>query len=282
MFMKPRRIEVDRKVIILAVLLVLAASDLLPAAPEDGEPGPVGLQSQPVRIVDFPTAGLLPRRGFRIETDIYADGGLLLGLSVGFARYFSFGISYGGYNVIGSDDPVMNPEPAVNLKARLVEESVVTPAIAIGFDSQGYGEFLDDEDEYGEERYLVKSRGVFAVASKNWELLGALSLHGGLSYSLENETDNDLTVFAGMIKSFGGFLDLRAEYDVATNDNEGKWEIVEDRGFLNASIVWHLNENFALSLEVRDVSAKDGLAQDGVEDMRKWNRGLSIVYYGFL
>ncbi|MFH1312843.1 MAG: hypothetical protein ABIJ00_06405 [Candidatus Eisenbacteria bacterium] len=272
----------DRKVIILAVLLVLAASDVLPAPPETGEPAPVGLQAQPVRIVDFPTAGLLPRRGFRIETDIYADGGLLLSLSVGFARYFSFGISYGGYNVIGSDDPVMNPEPAVNLKARLIEESVLTPAIAIGFDSQGYGEFLDDKEKYGEERYLVKSRGVFAVASKNWELLGALSLHGGLSYSLENTADNDLTVFAGLIKSFGGFLDLRAEYDVATNDNEGKWEIVEDRGYLNASVVWHLNENFALSLEVRDVSAKDGLSQDGVEDLRKWNRGLSIVYYGFL
>ncbi len=272
----------DRKVIILAVMLVLAASNVLHAQPETGNPAPVGLQSQPVRIVDFPTAGLLPRSGFRIETDIYADGGLLLSLSVGFARYFSFGISYGGYNVIGRDDPVMNPEPAVHLKARLVEESYLSPAIAIGFDSQGYGEFLDDKAKYGEERYLVKSRGVFAVASKNWELLGALSLHGGLSYSLENTADNDITVFVGLIKSFGGFIDMRAEYDVATNDNEGNWEIVEDRGFLNASIVWHVNESFALSLEVRDVSAKDGLSQDGVEDMRKWNRGLSIVYYGFL
>jgi hypothetical protein len=233
-----------------------------------------GLASQPLRIVDFPTAGLRPRGGFEIEADMYSDGGVLLSLGVGFTRYFSFGISYGGLKVIGSGDPDMNPRPEVNVRARLLEETLVMPAVAIGFDSQGYGSYFDAED-----RYLVKSRGVYAVASKNWEFLGPLSLHGGVSYSLENEADNDLTVFAGVIKSFSGFLDIRAEYDFATNDNEGTSIIVEDRGYLNASVVWHVNETFSLSIEVRDI-ASDG--EVDFDDSRKWNRGLSIVYHDML
>lgn len=282
------------KAVALAVILVFLGRGAYSAPPEGGQPGPVRIASQPVRIVDFPTAGLLPRGGFRVETDVYADGGVLLAISVGFARYFTFGISYGGSNIIGSDDPVMNPEPAVAVKARIVEESIVLPAVAIGFDSQGYGEYLDDEDRYGEKRYLVKSRGVFAVASKNWDVLGPLSLHGGISYSLENEADNDLTVFVGVIKSFSDFLDIRAEYDVGANDNEGRWQIVEDRGYLNASLVWHVSENLSLGLEVRDIATKDRpprWEEEGsedapemteLEDLRDWNRGLSIVLHGFL
>jgi hypothetical protein len=237
-----------------------------------------------MRIVDLPTAGLLPRGGFRIETDLYSDGGLLLTLGVGFARYFSFGISYGGANIIGSDDPEMNPEPAVFAKARLIEETLVMPAVAVGFDSQGYGEYLDDEERYGEKRYLVKSRGIFAVASKNWELVGPLSLHGGISYSLEDDQDGDPTLFVGLIKSFGSFLDVRGEYDFAYNDNEGECEIIENRGYLNAAVVWHVNENFSLSLEVRDIASESRTECDGVEitDHREWNRGLSIVYHGVL
>jgi hypothetical protein len=271
------------RAILLAVAVVMLASGAHGQGPEAADLRSVSLRSQPLRIVDLPTAGLLPRGAFRVEADVYSDGGLLLTLGVGFARYFSFGISYGGANVIGSDDPVMNPEPAVNLKARLIEETYALPAVAIGFDSQGYGEYLDDEQRYGEKRYLVKSRGIFAVASKNWELLGPLSLHGGISYSLENERDEDPTIFIGLIKTFG-FLDARAEYDFALNDNEGECQIIENRGYLNAAVVWHINENFSLSFEVRDIASESRVECDGVEitDLRQWNRGISFIYQGIL
>jgi len=257
---------------ITAVLaLYIAAGAQTASPPAIGE---VAQDMQPRNIVDLPTAGLPPRAGFYVETDIYSDGGVMVALGVGFARYFSFGISYGGLGVIGSGDPDMNPEPGVNLKARLIDESFVVPAVAIGFDSQGRGPYLD-----GEDRYLVKSRGVYAVASKNWDLLGPFSLHGGISYSLEQEDDRDPTLFLGVIKSFSGFLDLTVEYDFATNDNEGDESFVEKRGFLNASAVWHVNENFSIGFEVRDIATEDKV---DVEDLREWNRGLSIEYRGML
>jgi hypothetical protein len=263
------------KTTILAITAVLAlyiAAGAQTQSPQAA--GAAALSMQPRNIVDLPTAGLPMRAGFYVESDVYSDGGVLVSLGVGFARYFSFGISYGGLGVIGSGDPDMNPEPGVHLKARIIDESFALPAVAIGFDSQGRGAFLD-----GKDRYLVKSRGIFAVASKNWDILGPLSLHGGINYSLEKEDDNDPTLFIGAIKSFSGFLDITAEYDFALNDNEGDEDFIENRGFLNASVVWHVNENFSIGLEVRDIITEDKV---DVEDLREWNRGLSIEYRGIL
>jgi hypothetical protein len=263
------------KTTILAIAAVLALYIAAGAQTQsDLAPRTVVPRLQPRNIIDLPTAGLPPRAGFYVESDVYSDGAMLVSLGVGFARYFSFGISYGGLGVIGSGNPDMNPEPGVHLKARLIDESFTVPAVAIGFDSQGRGPYLD-----GEERYLVKSRGIYAVASKNWDVIGPLSLHGGVSYSLESEDDDDPSLFVGLIKSFSGFLDLTAEYDFALNDNESDEAFVENRGFLNASLVWHVNENFSVALEVRDIATEDKV---DAEDLREWNRGLSIVYSGML
>jgi hypothetical protein len=237
--------------------------------------------SQPLKIVDFPTAGLYERGEYGIDISVYSEGGLALGLGVGFARFLSFGITYGGQNVIGGGSPHMNPRPEVNVRARIVDENVLLPAIAVGFDSQGYGKFgkyHDEDDTTGtnyEERYLVKSRGLYAVASKNWDLVGPLSLHGGLSYSLENKNDKDPTLFVGAIKTFAEVVDLAAEFDFASNDNEGKSTIVENHGYLDASVAWHINENFVLALQVRDI-VSSGKHLGG--EVRKWNRGLGITY----
>jgi hypothetical protein len=82
-----------------------------------------------------------------------------------------------------------------------------------------------------------------------------------------------------VIKSFSGLLDVTVEYDFAMNDNEGDESFIENRGFLNASLVWHVNEDLSIALEVRDIATEDKL---DAEDLREWNRGLSIVYRGML
>ena len=259
-------------VLVLIVLLWVPRANCQPDASDDAYQVP--LLVQPRYMVDFPTAGLPPKGGFYVDADIYAEGGVLLYLGVGFARYFSFGISYGGLRVIGSGDPMMNPRPGVQLKARLVEESFVVPAIAIGFDSQGRGEYLDSLD-----RYLMKSRGVYAVASKNWDLLGPFSIHGGMSYSLESDEDNNVTIFLGGIKTFGDFLDLRTEYVFALNDSWADNPRIEDDGILNLSVIWHVNRSFSIGIEVRDILSGNKV---DIDDLREWNRGLSIEYRGIL
>lgn len=243
-----------------------------------------GAFNQPIEVVDLPTAGLIPVGGFRIRTDVYAQGGVLVFLDVGFTRYFNFGISYGGSNIIGSGDPEMNPQPAVSVRARIFEEEMLIPAVAIGFSSQGFGMYIDDRSRCQEERYLVKSRGIYAVASKNWDILGPLSIHAGLSVSLEKDLDDDPTVFVGLKKSVGEILDLGIEYDFGFNDNEGQCQVVEKRGYLNCNVVWHMAQRISLAVTARDIASKrkNTSGDLGIEDMRKWNRGIAITYYGFL
>ena len=231
---------------------------------------------QPIKVVDWPTAGLLPRATYRIGVNVYSEGGVILSLGTGLTDYFNFGISYGGINVIGTGDPDMNPRPEVSVKLRVLEESIVLPAVAIGFDSQGYGVYIEEAS-----RYTIKSKGLYAVASKNWDFGGPLSLHGGISYSFEaRDDDNDPTIFFGVTKSFGGGLGLALEYDFVFNDNECKSGdfLIENRGLLNASVVWNINENFSLSVDVRDIISKDS---GEAKDLRRWNRGISIRYCDF-
>ena len=131
------------KVLTVFTLAMLVCASLASSQPSDSKSTyDVPLSLQPRFMVDFPTAGLSPKGGFYVDADIYGEGGVLLYLGVGFARYFSFGISYGGLRIIGSGDPEMNPQPGVQLKARIVEESYVVPAIVLGFDSQGRGATL--------------------------------------------------------------------------------------------------------------------------------------------
>jgi len=263
------------KGLVVFTLAVLVCVSLASSQPPDSKSTyDVPLSLQPRYMVDLPTAGLSPKGGFYVDSDIYGEGGVLFYLGVGFARYFSFGISYGGLRIIGSGDPEMNPRPGVQLKARIIEESFVIPAIALGFDSQGRGAYIDSLD-----RYLMKSRGIYAVASKNWDLLGPFSAHGGISYSLEDDDENGATIFLGVIKTFGDFLDVRGEYDFAINDSWKDNPKVSDDGILNMSVIWHVNTSFSIGIEVRDILTGNKVHLD---DLREWNRGLCIEYRGIL
>lgn len=257
---------------------------MLPALRAQENPTEAQAGRQPLKVVDFPTAGLYPRGVYGFGMDLYSEGGLLVDVGVGLAGFASFGISYGGIEFIGSGDPQLNPRPEVNVRLRLLEEDVALPALAVGFDSQGCGRYYVERDSVGEERYLIKSRGLYVVASKNWDVMGSLSLHGGMNYSFEDEIDNDPTVFVGLVKAIGDMAEFAVEYDVAANDNrvapdgrisEESRRIVQGRGVLNASLAWSVNQNLSLAFKVRDIAAKD---RRDLDDRRKWNRGFSVAY----
>jgi hypothetical protein len=230
---------------------------------------------QPLRVVDIPTAGLLARGSYGIDLDVYSEGGVLFEIEVGISRFANIGISYGGIEFIGSGTPDMNPRPEVQARVRILEEDEELPAVAIGFDSQGYGQFVDNRSICNEKRYLVKSRGFYVVGSKNWEVVGPFSLHGGISYSLENKLDKSPTIFIGAIKSFSNILDIALELDPGWNDDKGCASIVEHRPYIDAAVAWHVNQALSIAFEVRDVASRE---KDVPPDLRKWNRGLRVCY----
>jgi len=221
---------------------------------------------EPRFLVDVPTAGMLDKGNFALDVDFYQEGGVLLGMSVGVFERLSFGISYGGSRLIGSASPVMNDIPGVNLRVRIIEENMVFPAIVLGFDSQGKDGYIK-----GQDRYRSKSPGFFAVASKNYLLLGYLSLHGGVNYSLERaDGDKDPNVFLGVEKTIGPILSFVLEYNLGLNDNSGD-AIGKGRGYVNAGLKVSLGNGLTLGVNMKDI-IKNG------RDITVANRTVRLEY----
>ncbi len=204
---------------------------------------------EPTVIIDKPTAGLLKRGHYEITSNFYQQGGVLVGIAVGVFDQFSFGISYGGTDIIGSNKTTMNPFPGVNAKLRIINENFLTPAITIGFDSQGKEPYLDADSL---KRYTIKSPGVYAAASKNYSFLGNLSIHGGLNMSLERiDGDKDMNAYAGVEKSVGKDVSIFGEYDFAFNDDQS---LGRGRGYLNLAVRWSWGKGLVVGIDLKNVT----------------------------
>lgn len=200
------------------------------------------------KLIDMPTAGILERGFSGLTLDVMAYGTVISTIEVGVFDNFSFGISYGGSNIIGTGKVNWYNRPGVNARFRIVDESVSAPAVVIGFDSQGKGRYIPESS-----RYEIKSPGFFAAVAKNLDFLGYLSLHGVVNYSLErSDADKTLNFRFGVEKTIGKKVSLVAEYDFGWNDNSGN-SIGTGRGYLNMGIRWSIVDGFTLGADFRDL-----------------------------
>lgn len=199
-------------------------------------------------LIDMQTAGILEKGYVGVGIDVLPMGVLLSSIEVGVFNNFSFGISYGAENVIGTGNINLYPLPGVYAKGRIFNEDEMIPAIAIGFDSQGKGKYNNSLN-----RFQVKSPGVFVAASKNFEMLGYLSVHAMVNYTLErDDNDKDLNLSLGIEKTLGKKISLYAEYDFALND-DNPLSLGAGKGYLNFGLRWSISEGFTVGLDLRDV-----------------------------
>lgn len=230
-----------------------------------------GLQARQFgEMVDFPTAGTMSRGSYAIDMRMQPVGGLLLGLSFGMFDRLNLGVTYGGDNIIGYGSPNWNPQPGVQVKYRFWDESYWFPAIAVGFNNQGYGPW------YG-SRYLTRSPGFYAVASKNYRFLGTLAFHGGANYSIEDRhnPDNSVNFFGGLEKSLNPELWLVAEYDFALNDNMEDHQFGEGYGYLNGGLRWLFSKRLLLEFDLKNI-LRNGY---GESPSARIGRTVKISYY---
>jgi hypothetical protein len=229
---------------IQALALVVLFHTFLEAQTTAGDASTV----EPRQLIDLPTAGVLKRGAFAMDVDFFQNGGLGIALSAGALDRLSFGISYGGTGVIGNNSVTMQKLPGVNIKFRLFDETMAMPALAIGFDSQGKEAYIDST-----ERYTIKSRGVYAVASKNYAFFGNLSVHGGVNLSMERgDGDKDMDVFVGGEKSFGRDISILGEYDFGFNDNSSR-SLGQGKGYFNLGFRWSFGNGFTLGFDLKNI-----------------------------
>ena len=226
---------------------------------------------EPRKIVDSPTAGLLPHGAFDLDLRIFPGGGVVAGLEAGLLHRLLLGVSFGGENIIGSGDVDWYPKLEFAAKYRIVEEGRVGPALAIGFDSQGLGAYQHADSG---RRYAVKSKGLYLVSSKSYALLGVLGVHLGLNYSLERDDgDEDLSGYVGLDKALNAGLSLRVEYDLAINDNQDN-ALNSGNGYLNAGIRWVFGHKLDIGFDVKNLSRRSTVLSEDPEPSRE----LRLVY----
>ena len=229
----------------------------------------------PLNLVSIPTAGTLPRGSFTLESLIIKNGGIVPRLSIGFTDNFTVGVSYGLQNLIGDTKPSINKTtPEVQIKYRIFDESEKMPALVYGLDTQGRGEFNKQDSILSISgklnstrtlnRYDQKAWGMYIVFSKNWNLMGNLGMHAGISKSLsENDDgDKDLNVFFGFDKELNRSFSLLVEYDAALNDNltEDDYGAIKNitfgrgKGYLNAGVRWAISSNLMLEINFNNIN----------------------------
>lgn len=199
-------------------------------------------------LIDMPTAGVLDKGLVSVTTEYLPLGVVIARMEVGVFDDISFGISYGGANIIGAGSPDWYKLPSVDIRFRLFHETLLVPSITLGFNSQGKGIFSDNSG-----RFAIKSPGFFGAVSKNFALMGYLSLHGSASYSLETrDADNFINITGGVEKTIGESFSLVAEYDFAFNDNQSD-NFGKGNGYLNLGLRWTLGEGFTFGFDLRDL-----------------------------
>jgi hypothetical protein len=217
-------------------------------------------------LIDMPVAGVLEKGVVGVAADIMRSGVMIAYLDVGVFDNLSFGISYGGANIIGTGAIDWYKWPGINVRARILNETTTFPALTLGFDSQGKGEYFDDQN-----RYAIKSPGFFAAASKNFALWGFLALHATGNYSLENtDGDNFVNLMLGLEKTVGSQVSIILEYNFALNDNNG--DFGSGKGYLNVGLRWSVGSGFTLEFDLRD------LLQNSTINTSSADRALRIEY----
>jgi hypothetical protein len=120
--------------------------------------------------------------------------------------------------------------------------------VAVGFDSQGKDGYIK-----GLDRYAIKSPGLYAAASKNYDFFGYLSLHGGANYSFErSDNDKGFNIFVGAEKTVGPFISAMIEFNTGINDNGGA-SVGKGRGYVNAGAKASVGGGFTLGLNFKDL-----------------------------
>lgn len=218
-------------------------------------------------LIDLPTAGVINRGFSSLSFELMPYGVLISKIDIGVFERFSLGISYGGANIIGSGKIEFYKLPGINLKLRFLDESILLPAFALGIDTQGKGFYNKSLN-----RYEIKSPGIYIAASKNFELIGYLSLHSVVNYSLErDDNDKDLNLGFGFEKTIGQFISFIGEYNIAFNDNTGL-SFGKGNGYLNFGFRIDIADGLTFGLDIRDVLENKKINSNSAD------RGIFIQY----
>lgn len=197
-------------------------------------------------LIDVPTAAVLDHFGFHTRTRFFAKGGLLESINFGVFPRLNLGASLNADRLIGTDDPLRLARPELQIKYRFYDGDRYIPAVAAGFDSQGW--FYNRADK----RYNQRQRGLYFVGTQEVGLPG-LQFHAGMSIS--DFDSNDLGGVLAVSGSIEDKVKLMMEWDNINN-------FVDSRYNLGAR--FYINPSFNFEFSLRGIG-QGGRFPDGVK-----------------
>jgi hypothetical protein len=200
-------------------------------------------------LIDIPTAETIDLYAMEMNFRLYSEGGILSRLNFGVFRRLNLGISWDVSRVIGTKAPEARP-PAMALKFRIYDGSNKFPAIAIGYDGQGYNY------DPSSGTYAHKEKGMYIVGGME-AFMNNLWLHAGASLSFYREDNKDKTYTTGFIGGDFSLVDqdkkvlsLVAEYDnISRGSNEARF---------NAAVRFYPAPPLTLDFAFRNIIPKTG------------------------
>jgi len=209
-------------------------------------------------LIDVPTAGILDYYGFMVKTRFYYGGGVLGLLNFGVQERLNLGVSMSVDRLIGSDSPVKMRRPEIRFKFRFFDGGYYIPALAVGYEGQGY--YYDPVDK----KYLEKGKGLYLAGSKE---IGVSNLMAHTGLNVSDFDKNYLFGFIGASYTLEDKIAFLVEYDNLFHAN--------DPSRFNAGTRLYITPYFQLDLAVREIG-KNGQFDNG--SSRKPERIVQMRY----
>jgi hypothetical protein len=206
-----------------------------------------GAENPMIEAVDIPTADILDPSTYALNFRFYNEGGIVSRLVIGPLKRVNLGIAFDAQRVIGSQDPHM-VRPSIYFKLRAFDGTDILPALALGYDSQGY---LYREST---RNFLEKEKGLYVVGSHEI-FIPDFELHAGVNV---NDFDNaKIYGFFGATYKIVPSFAVMAEYDNVRNNPTNR---------VNLGGRYWINSNFNVDLAARNVGR--GAARGGERIVR--------------
>ncbi len=228
-----------------------------------GAPGQAECAGNSERIIYIPSGECLNYGEYNMSFRVYNSGGMLTRSVFGVIQGMNVGFSWDIAGLIGSET-VHGRDPELYLKLDIFRESDLMPAVALGYDAQGY------EWNEAEKKYTTDAIGCFLVMSKEL-ILPNLYLTGGTNYNTGD--NNDEHDFTDKLNGFAGFSFKPSKFGIyyeAYNIGNGR-----DLCRMNAGAKYEVVEGLQFMLSFENISEAGRIDLD-----KQQQRTFSILYRG--
>jgi len=192
--------------------------------------------SSMIDCINIPTAEVVDYGIGELNVRLYNGGGTVSRIVFAPFNRFNFGGSIDIENMIGKQSPMIR-DPQFYFKWRIFDGTKNLPALAIGYDGQGY------EYDSNIKKYLQPAKGLFLVFTLNIFTAGLFTDFGTnvVKYMEENKTFG----FVGLRYTIEDIFTLITEYENFGNN---------DLHQLNAGFRVSLAEGFNLDLLFKNLA----------------------------